>query len=107
MTQSEVKELDGKSTVAMQFLCPGVPHFYPFHCTISRFQDTAHFRILSLNPISKFHKCGEIVKAWPIAKKSNSLYSLMASIVFINLDWDWVKTVGGIVFLKRADKDQR
>ncbi len=34
-----------KISTHMQFLTQKVPNFYPFHSTISHFEDIAHFRI--------------------------------------------------------------
>ncbi len=42
----------------------------------------------------KFQSAVQIIKNWPIAKKSNSLYSVMVANVPIKFDWDQTKTAG-------------
>ena len=51
---NELKESDMKSTLHMKFLKSRVPMFHSARSTISRFQDTEHFRTSPLPPMLKF-----------------------------------------------------
>ncbi len=51
-----------------------------------------------IDPHVKISKCHKIVKAWPIAQKSDSLYSIIVANVLINFDWHRMKAVGGVAF---------
>ncbi len=76
-----------------------VPNFRPFRSTISHhdFRDNIHTLGFPIDSHVKISKCH---KTWPIAKKSDSLYStiLVVANVFIKFGSHQMKTVGGEAF---------
>ncbi len=95
--QTKLKESGIKRNLHMCTIVPRVPNYHPFHSTISRFRDIRHlgFPIDSHVIILKCHKFCE---AWPIAEKSNSLYSPMVNNVLIQFGWEPAKSVIEVAF---------
>ena len=77
---------------------PRVPNFHPFCSTIIAFFKIFHILGFPIDSHVKMSKCHKICKTWPIAKKSDSLYSTMVANVLIKFGWHWIKTVGGEAF---------
>ncbi len=76
---------------------PWVPKFRQFCSTISRFE-IFYSLGFTIDAYIKTSKCQESFKTWPIAQKSDSLYSAMVANVLIKFVWHEMKTVGGEAF---------
>ena len=86
--QTKLKLTGIKSTLPICTVVARVPNFRPFHSTISRFQDIAHFSIFPLIHMLKFQSAIEFLNVGRVLIYTISFYSLMTTLLFIKFGSD-------------------